>query len=130
MKLQAKILLLLAPTIIILPLVLGWSSYLELKASNQEVRISQMGAQLNESSAAIRDSIRSTRANLELFSNSTIIEKYLLIDDEEERYLLFQRPLLRLFSRYQQAYPQYYELRILLNDGYEDARLTTNELNN
>lgn len=130
MKLQAKIIILLAPIIIILPLALGWSSYLELKTSNHEVRVSQMEAQLNESSAAIRESIRSTRANLDLFSNSTIIESYLLVEDDEERYFLFQRPLLRLFNRYQDAYPQYYELRIILNDGYEDARLTTEELDN
>ncbi len=89
-----------------------------------------MDAQLRETSLALRDKLRSARANIDLFTNSPVIEKYMVTEDEEERYLLLQRPLLRLFKRYQEAYPDYYELRVLLEDGYEDTRLTVQNLPN
>jgi len=43
---------------------------------------------------------------------------------------LMQAPLLRLFANYQHAYPDYYEIRVLLPDGYEDTRLTVEGLPN
>lgn len=41
-----------------------------------------------------------------------------------ERYVLMLPSLLKLFSSYLRAYPDYTEIRFLLPDGYEDARTT------
>ena len=49
---------------------------------------------------------------------------------EDERYDLWQPALLKLFSTYIGAYPNYYEIRVLLPDGYEDTRLTRGDIPN
>lgn len=69
-------------------------------------------------------------ANIKLFSNSRILKQYVLEEDEEERYNLLQTPLQRLIKSYQQAYPEYYEIRIIRTDGYEDFRQTNRNIKN
>ena len=51
-----------------------------------------------------------------------MLHRYLNIDDEVQRIEVMQSPVLRLLSGFQNTYPEYYEIRILLPDGYEDTR--------
>jgi hypothetical protein len=78
---------------------------------------------LDQGGRQVHDRLQTTRANLELFSESVLLQSYLLNEDEEERYTL-----LRLFGSYQKSYPNYYEIQVLLPDGYEDTRLATDGL--
>ena len=61
---------------------------------------------------------------------NTLVKKYVLTSDDEQRYALTLAPLLRIFRSYQEAFPEYYEIRILLPDGYEDAREINIDIDN
>ena len=67
--------------------------------------------------------IDTSKANARLFASSTIVERYIRVEDEEERFQLMQPAVLDLFATYRQAYPNYTEIQLLLPDGYEDTRL-------
>ena len=130
MKLQSKILLLIIP-VIVLPLFwLGLTAYVKLKEHSIESSLGHMSTLLDQVSRGAQSHFATTYANIELFSGSNIVKKYILTEDEVDRYAVMQPSLMRLFASYQRAYPDYYELRILLPDGYEDARSTLTRLPN
>ncbi|MCP4687659.1 MAG: HAMP domain-containing protein, partial [Desulfobacterales bacterium] len=72
----------------------------------------------------IQGHLEMARADITLFGGSELLKSYLLIDDETSRYSLLQTPLLNLFSSYVVAHPSYYEIRVVMPDGYEDTRFT------
>ncbi len=130
MRLRAKIILLLVPLVVLPLLTLGWAAYSQLDDTAQKKTLSQVQtllAQLRLHSQAL---IATAAANVELLSGYNLVQQYVLTKDDEERYGLLHAPLLRQLSRYQKAYPDYYEIRILLPDGYEDVRWTTTPIPN
>jgi len=130
LKLQLKILLLVIP-IVVLPLVwLGWTAYAKLKENSQDTSLSQISTLLTQISRSSRTHLDTARANIELFAGSGLVKKYILTQDEGTRFSLMQPPLMRLFASFQMAYPDYYELRIVLPDGYEDTRATQGHMPN
>lgn len=124
MKLRFKLPLLLIPLIILPPLVLGWIAYTELRTTSEQRVFGEMRASLTRIREQMATEVEMARGNIELFSKQSLVKKYLLTEDEDERYSLLQAPLLRLFASYQEAFSDYYEIRIFLPDGYEDARQT------
>lgn len=130
MRVQAKILLVLVPLVVAPLLALGWSAYHQLRTTAEQKTLNQMDTLLEQVGRQVQDHLRTTRANLELFSESVLLHSYLLTEDEDERYTLIQPSLLRLFASYQKSYPDYYEIRVLLPDGYEDTREVTGDLPN
>ena len=127
MKLQAKILVLLIPLIVVPLASMGYIGYYQLQDNIQENRFNEMRLVLNQVESRFSENVRTAIANVELFSSSFLVEKYALTTDEGERYSLMQRPLLNLFASYQAAYPGYYEIRFILPDGYEAARRSTRD---
>ena len=95
-----------------------------------EITLGQMRTLLEQVELSSKSHLDTAKANIKLFSGSNLLKKYILTQDEVDRYTLMQPPLLRLLSSYQRAYPEYYELRILLPDGYEDTRSTLTRLSN
>ena len=81
-----------------------------------------MESLLSETSLHLSTIQSNAISNIRLFSNSRLLRQYILLEDEDERYDLLQIPLQRQIKSYQQAYPDYYEFRILLPNGYEDFR--------
>lgn len=130
MRIQSKILLVLVPLVVAPLLTLGWAAYDQLRNSAEQKTLDQMETLLDQVGRQVQDHLRTTQANLELFSESVLLQSYLLTEDEEERYTLLQPTLLRLFGSYQKSYPDYYEIRVLLPDGYEDTRLVADSLRN
>ena len=128
MRVQAKILLVLVPLVVAPLLALGWSAYHQLRTTAEQKTLDQMDTLLEQVGRQVQDHLRTTRANLDLFSESVLLHSYLLTEDEDERYTLMQPSLLRLFASYQKSYPDYYEIRVLLPDGYEDARQVVPQL--
>lgn len=129
-KLHSKILLLVIP-IVVLPLVwLGWAAYSTLEENSRENTLGQMNTLVDQVGRSILAHQVTAQSNIELFAGSKLVKKYILTGDEADRYTLMQPSLMRLFASYQRAYPDYYELRILLPDGYEDARSTLTRLPN
>ncbi len=124
MKLRTKIPLILAPFIILSLLGLGWFAYVELRQTSEQRVFGEMQLLLEHLRSHMRTDVETARGNIELLSKQTLVKKYILTHNEDERYTLLQAPLLRLFSSYQEAFPEYYEIRIILQDGYEDIRLT------
>jgi len=130
LKLQLKIALVLIPLVVIPLLVVGWIAYTQLRDTTERKSFDEMTTVMHEIEGHMQTLLQTARANVGLFAESDLLEKYLLTTDEWERYTLMQRPLLRLFASYQQAYPGYYEIRVLLPDGYEDTRLAVEGLEN
>lgn len=130
MKLRTKIPFLLVPLIVLSLLVLGWFAYMQLREASEQRMFAEMSASLSHLRAHIETEVETARGNIKLLSNQVLIKKYILTEDEEERYTLLQPVLLRLFSSYQEAFPEYYEIRIFLPDGYEDARQTRPYIDN
>ena len=67
--------------------------------------------------------LKTAQANAQLFAASSLIEHYIRVKNEAERYELMQPSILNLFATYYAAYPDYIEIQLLLPDGYEDTRL-------
>ena len=130
MKLRLKILLLLIPLIIAPLFVLGWTAYGELRRVSEEKAFASMSAGIDKIRERAEMKLKTALANIELFSKHTMVRKYILTPDEGSRYALMQRPLLRAFQSFQEAFPEYYEMRIFLPDGYEDIRLTNRSIDN
>lgn len=122
MKLRTKIPFLLVPLIVLSMLLLGWFNYKELRMASEQRLFAEMHASLDRLREHVEAEVETAHGNIDLLSKQTLVRKYILTEDEEERYNLLQAPLLRLFSSYQEAFPEYYEIRIFLPDGYEDVR--------
>jgi len=123
MNLQSKILLILIPMVVLPLLGLGWIAYDRLRIIAEMSSHDQMKTMLDQVALNIESNLNTSQANVELFSSSNLIRNYMLAQ-EDERYGLLQLPLLKLFSSYHKTYPEYYEIRVLLPDGYEDTRYT------
>ena len=130
MKLRSKLLLLVLPLVVAPLVTLGWIATSELRTVSEGKLLESMRSNLDHMQTHFSDQIRTARANIELFARHTVVKKYVLTEDESERYNLLQGPLLRVFTSFQEAFPQYYEIRILLPDGYEDIRLTRADIEN
>jgi C4-dicarboxylate-specific signal transduction histidine kinase len=122
LKLKFKILILISPLIILPLLALGGMGYRRLYDIAKEKSLSQVVLILNQIKSNLDVKIVNARSNVALFSNSELLKNYLSIEDRSERYALVQPALLRQFISYQKAYPEYYDIQILLPDGHEDAR--------
>jgi signal transduction histidine kinase/DNA-binding response OmpR family regulator len=130
LRLQAKLILAVVPLIVAPLLTLGLLGYQQWRERATELILGEMRNHLQNITRNFDATLRNAQANLELFSNSTLLQKYVLTADDTERYRLMLPPLLRLFAGYQKAFPDYYEIRVLLPDGYEDARATIEPLPN
>jgi len=130
LKLQPKIALLLIPLVVVPLLLVGWIAYTQLRNTTERKSLDEMTTDMRQLERQMESLLQTTRANVGLFAESSLLQKYLLTIDEMDRYTLMQGPLLRLFANYQRAYPDYYEIRVLLPDGYEDTRLAVEGLSN
>ena len=130
MKLRTKILLLLIPLIVLPMLAMGWIAYSELNEKSKQKAFAEMRAAVDHLEEYLGLEVATAVANIDLFAKNTLVKKYILSSDEEERYALLQAPLLRVFASFQEAFPNYQEIRILLPDGYEDIRRTTTSIEN
>lgn len=76
----------------------------------------------------IRTHFKHARADLVLMSNSRQLIRYLQSGDD--RYVLQQPALIRQIAEYQKASPEYFEISLILDDGFEDIRLVNIDLAN
>lgn len=130
MKLRTRLPLLVVPLITAPLLLAGLLAFHELKDSAQRNGEEQIHLLLERLDQQLQQQISTASANLALYSEDPLLQKYLLTDDEEERYALLQRPLQRKLSSIQRVFPKYYEIRVLLPDGFEDLRVDNGALPN
>ena len=130
MKLQTKLVSLVIPLLIIPILALGTFAYSLLQENATKNTSGRMSAIVEQFEHRFADTVINARANIQSFAESPRLKSYLLTADEMDRYS-FQYPnLLRLFNSYHKAYPDYYEIRLILLDGYEDVRSTITLIDN
>ncbi len=130
MKLRTKLPLVVIPLIAVPLILVGLLAFFQLKKSAFEQRHLQINALLTQLDSHLQQLIDSATASATLFADDPLVQAYLLTEDLEERYSLMQRPLQRKLASIQKVYPSYYEMRLLLPDGYEDLRMTSTNLPN
>lgn len=107
----------------ILPLLLvATFSYIYIKSHSLRILTNQLESSISQISTNLAHHIDTVDANLELFSDSDLLKKYMTAD-EISRLSLMQTPLIEQIRNYQNAYPNYSEVRIYLPDGEEDTRV-------
>lgn len=130
MRLQSKLLLAIVPVIAMALLTLGWVVYSQLRENSEEEVVRAMDLFLTQTLQQSQSFIDTARANAQLFSSSSLIEQYLISETTADRINLMQPALLKLFASYQNAYPEYREIRLILPNGDEDTRLAPSGLAN
>ncbi len=121
MKLQAKVLLLLTPCVILPLVVLGWLGHEQLRDVAERDKLREMSNQLRGVAAQFNAEIRNAAANISLISESREFRDYLRRRDQGRSHSL----LLDTFERYQSAFPQYKQIRYLLPNGREAVGSTS-----
>jgi len=130
LKLRSQILLALIP-LIALPLgLLGSIAYQQVRAYAAKTAQTQIEAALEQTELLVHYRVAAMQANALVLAQNNLVKRYVLTENELDRYTLVQPALLRLFQSYQKVYPEYYEIRILLPDGTEDVRSTLEPLPN
>jgi diguanylate cyclase (GGDEF)-like protein len=130
MKLRSKLILALLPSIAAPLVALGSIAYVQQSASVKEASLRELDSLVDQIGRYVDARVEAARSDVVLFSNSKILTGYLLVEDEAQRYRLFQPGVLKLFASYQRANPECCEIRILLPDGYEDTRATLADVPN
>jgi diguanylate cyclase (GGDEF)-like protein len=130
MKLRAKLILILLPSIAVPLIAFGSFAFSQQYRSVERDALREVDTLSEQIGRYVDAQLEAARADVFLFSNSRILQDYVLIEDEAQRYELYQPSVLKLLSSYQVANPEYYEIRILLPDGYEDTRVTRTDIPN
>ena len=129
MRLRAKILILLVPLVVLPLLGLGWGAYDQLRETSERKTLDHMATLLKQIRLHTQAMLRTARANVQLLADQNLVRQYALAG-EDERYEVLQPTLLRQLIVFQKVFPDYYEIRFLLPDGYEDLRWTRTPLPN
>ncbi|MDX1303217.1 EAL domain-containing protein [Photobacterium sp.] len=124
MKLKVKLPILLVLLLCIPQVLLGTIAFVELRSTAEQGSVTQITKFLEQIVAQTDRLVKTAQANVELITEDDLLRNYILTDDKEERYTLMQRPLLSKLKSIMQVFPEYYEMRVILPDGYEDLRLT------
>jgi diguanylate cyclase (GGDEF)-like protein len=121
-RLPTKILLLIAPMVVLPILAIGIAAYRLIETSDLARAAAETASLAEQMEMRLQAAIGTAHANLELFAQSNLLYRYVSAEDEDVRYVLLQPSLLRQFTSYQQAYPEYVEIRLKNVDGEEEAR--------
>ena len=130
MKLHAKLLLLLVPLIAAPLAAFGWVAYTQQRDSMEQESLRQMQTLLDQIEHVVGAQFEAARTTVSLLAENDLLHRYLNVADEGERFRLLQPALLKVFRTYQKANPHFYEIRVLLPDGYEDTRSTLTPIPN
>ena len=130
MKLQSKLLIVIVPLLVVPLMMLGTLAYVKLKDNSTDMMLEEMLNHITQISQNVTLKLQTTEANVKVFANSSLLKKYLATKDESARYSVNLRGVLRQFSEYQRAFPDYYEIRVLQPDGAEEARVVNRDIQN
>ena len=130
MKLTQKILLIVVPLIVAPLLVLGWMAHSQLERAHSERMLMELEIRVAQASRSISAIIHNAQSNAVLLSNADVVQAYLLEDIEKDRRATMRPALLDRFIETLQHHPDYEEIRVILPDGREDARLARSSIEN
>jgi len=112
----------LIPLVLIPLLILGYTAYLRMNRIVRNSTDIHVQTLVYETRRYIQLQLETARANVNLFSSSRLLQKYVQTKDAAERYSLVQPALLRQLKTYQDTYPVYYDMWVCMADGNEDVR--------
>ena len=130
MRLQTKILLLLIPLIVVPLLALGWIAYSMLLEDARNRTKNQITTLLEQISIQTRYQLQTARANASLFASTSLIQRYLVDGWSSADSEKLAAEVNELLFSYQIAYPEYYEIRLLSQDGTELVRSALGKIHN
>ena len=122
MRLSAKLLLYVIPMISASLLILGTVAYWQLKQTTEEKLLENMEIIASQADMILAAKIKQAVKDSLLISSTQLLKKYVLMPDEDQRLLLFYPSLMRALGDIQKILPDYYEIRLILPDGYEEVR--------
>lgn len=126
MALRAKLLLFLLPLVVGPLLGLGWLAYTQLRHDAEANLLREMDILLEQVALSEQTRRRTALANLELFVNSNLLQRFVFAPEHEQLDFLLL-PLLNLFASYHDAYGQYDEIRLLDAQGEALARYRSDD---
>ena len=126
MHLRPKIALTILPIILLQVIVLLIPSFI----LYQQYFGDKIKGQINESIIQIQNTLdaqlTSVAANSAIFSQSVILNRYLLTEDESIRFNVMHKVLVKEFSSFINAHSEYIEISLIMPDGYEEVSLMRN----
>ncbi|MGF1757256.1 EAL domain-containing protein [Photobacterium sagamiensis] len=79
---------------------------------------------------ALDSQLTAIEADSSIFSQSVILNRYLRTEDETIRFNVMHQVLLKEFSTFMNAHPEYIEISLIMPDGYEEVSLVNNHITN
>jgi hypothetical protein len=128
--LSAKIVFVVVPLVFAPLTMLSWFSYQKLKTSEWTRANDALVVAVTTLRANVRNSIESSKRNLQFFADSSTLRKYVSTEDERLRFSLAQPAFIDFLQQIRRDYPDYEEIRLLLPDGFEDTRVAPPEMPN
>lgn len=123
MSLRAKILAAIVPLIATPAALLAWLAHGVLTADARARISAQADTVIDQARLLLVHEAEVASASAALMARNDLVERYLLTDNELDRYMIMQPPLLRLFRDFQRIFPQYRDIWLLRADGTEDTHL-------
>lgn len=120
MTLKTKLTVILIPLVVIPIVLLGKLSYDYVVDTTKQKVLMQMETLLKQVYQGAQFRLQTAQVNIELLSESSLLNSYLAITDKEDRRLAMQALQTRmpyLFNSYQQVYQDYYNIQVLLPNG-------------
>jgi diguanylate cyclase len=130
MNLRHKTLLFVMPLIIIPILMIGSVAFYKLKEANEDRLNTQIDTLLDQISQYVISTASVAEANLLLLADHQLVTQYALTTNETVKYELLLPNILGIFKNIQKSIPDYYEIRFILPDGFEDAYWASDDINN
>lgn len=85
----------------------------------------QIKKQINDSIVqtqnALDSQLNALKANSDIFARSIVLNRYLLTEDENIRFNVMHRVLLKEFAAFMAVHPEYLEVSLIMPDGYEEV---------
>jgi diguanylate cyclase (GGDEF)-like protein len=130
MRLSAKLLLFVIPAISASLLILGVVAYWQLKQSTEERLLANLENSATQADMLLASKIKQVVKDSSLIANTQLLKKYVTVADEDQRLLLFYPVLMRALADIQKILPDYYEIRVIFPDGYEEVRRVVGDIPN
>jgi HAMP domain-containing protein len=99
---------------------IGWLANKEVRDEVNRTSLNQMNVGLQFAIHQVDTLLKTAKTNAELFATSPLLKRHVQNQDDTQQRALLQPSLLQQFRNYQNAYPEYREIRLQRPDGSDD----------
>ena len=118
MRLRPKIIFTIVPLILLQIIVLLFSSLWIFEDYFGKQIEGHIGDSIIQVQTTLNSRLTAIEADSAIFSKSVILNRYLKTEDESIRFNIMHRVLLKEFSIFMNAHPEYIEISLIMPDGY------------